>query len=320
MDTVPAEHSRRSSCTRRDMILIIVVSVAAVIVFANLNLSEALFAWTRPLERFQLDELPFVLLVVAVSLIWFSLRRYREAQREVLLRRLAERKLASALEDNRRLGQQYIHSQESERKTLARDLHDEMGQYLNVIKLDAVSIRAATAAGDPLVHELTCSVIQNVDRVYRVVTGLIRQLRPVALDELGLAPALHQCIVDWRRRLPTMTIELSICGDFEALDESRALTLFRLAQEALTNIARHSAATRVDIKMSRESKGPPPVDACTVVIEDNGIGTDLERRQSGLGLIGMRERLSAIGGSLTIRSSPGNGFGMTAYIPIAPPT
>jgi two-component system sensor histidine kinase UhpB len=302
------------------MALIIAVSVAAIIVFANLNLSEALFAWTRPVERFQLDELPFVLLVVAVSLIWFSMRRYAEAERELALRRVAEIRLASALEENRRLGQQYIHTQESERKALARDLHDEMGQYLNVIKLDAVSIRAATAAGDPSVHELTCSVIQNVDRVYRVVTGLIRQLRPVALDELGLAPALQQCVADWRRRLPTMTIELSICGDFGALDESRALTLFRLAQEALTNIARHSAATRVNIKMTRESAGCPAVDACGIVIEDNGIGTDLQRPQTGLGLIGMRERLAAIGGSLTLRSSPGNGFAMTACLPIAPAT
>ena len=116
--------------TRRDIAVIVTVSVAAAIIFVKLNLSETLFSLTRADERFQLDELPFVLLVIAVCLIWFSLRRYSEAQRELVLRRNTEAMLESALNINRRLAQQYVETQESERKALARDLHDEMGQYL----------------------------------------------------------------------------------------------------------------------------------------------------------------------------------------------
>jgi hypothetical protein len=96
----------------------------------------------------QLDELPAVILVIAISLIWFASRRYFEANRQLRLRRAAEAQLAEALAENKRLAQQYLDVQEYERKALARDLHDELGQYLNAIKLDAVSIREAQAA-DP---------------------------------------------------------------------------------------------------------------------------------------------------------------------------
>ena len=301
--------------TRRDIAVIVTVSVAAAIIFVKLNLSETLFILTRADERFQLDELPFVLLVIAVCLIWFSLRRYSEAQTELVLRRRTEAMLESTLNINRRLAQQYVETQESERKALARDLHDEMGQYLNVIKLDAVTLRRATAAGDPASHELAHAMIQNIDRVYGVVTGLIRQLRPVALDELGLAPALQQCVVEWRRRLANTTIELSIHDSLEGLDESRSLALFRLVQEALTNAARHSRATRVTIRITRDVSAFP-ADVYEIAIEDDGVGTDLAVPRAGLGLIGMRERLAAIGGSLTVRSAPRQGFALTARLAI----
>jgi len=317
INTAATDHSRRADSARRDIAVLVVVSIAATAVFAKLNLSEALFRWTRPHEDIQLDELPFVLLIFAIGLIWFSWRRYFEAQHELVMRQVFESKLESALEENRRLAQQYIATQESDRKALARDLHDEMGQYLNVIKLDAVSIRAASAHGDPAIHELARTMIQTVDRVYGVVTGLIRQLRPVALDELGLSAALEHCVAQWRRRLPTTTIELSIGGSFEQVDEPRVLTVYRLVQEALTNIARHSQATRVGIRIVRESGASTAADFCDIAIVDNGLGSDLDKPRSGLGLVGMRERLAAFGGSLTLRSTPGDGFSLTAQLPIA---
>src|SRR6202048_4753379 len=142
----------RKTSARRDMVLIVVVAVAAAVVCVKFNLSEALLNWTRPFERVQLDELPAVLLVVAISLIWFSSRRYFEANRQLQLRRTAEARLAQALAENQRLAQQYVDMQEAERKSLARDLHDELGQYLNAIKLDAVSIRESIT-GQPNVYD-----------------------------------------------------------------------------------------------------------------------------------------------------------------------
>jgi signal transduction histidine kinase len=306
---------------RRDAALIIVISVSAAIICVKLDVSEALLGWTRLHERLQLDELPAVLLVVATCLIWFSARRYFEARGQLVLRRATEDRLADALAENRRLAQQYLDMQECERKALARDLHDELGQYLNVIKLDAVSIRDARQPVDPLVHETARAMIENVDRVYGVVSSLIHQLRPVGFDELGIGAALEHCVNDWRVRLPEVSIDLSIDGDaFDEIDETRALALFRLVQESLTNVARHAQATRVEVRIVRRRQSERQ-EAIEVSIADNGRGTDLAAPRTGLGLVGMRERAAAIGGSLKLASQRGEGFIVTAWLPVAsPPT
>src|SRR5580692_3242726 len=159
----------RKISARRDIVLVVVVAVVAAIVCVKLNVSEALLNWTRPRERLQLDEVPGVLLVIAVSLIWFSSRRYFEANRQLRLRRTVEARLEEALAENQRLAQLYVDMQEYERKALARDLHDELGQFLNVIKLDAVSIRDAASSGNDVAGNAARAVIENVDRVYGVV-------------------------------------------------------------------------------------------------------------------------------------------------------
>lgn len=313
--TYEAERGRRIAA-RRDMVLVVVISAAAAIICVEFDLSEMLMGWTRLHERLQLDELPAVLLVFATCLIWFSSRRYFEARRQLDLRRAIEDKLADALAENQRLAQQYMDMQEYERKALARDLHDELGQYLNVIKLDAVSIRDAEQPTSLLVTGAARAMIENVDRVYGVVASLIRQLRPVGFDELGVAAALEHCVNDWRARLPDATIDLSIEASFDSLGEIRSLALFRLVQEALTNVARHSRATQVRIRIvaRQEPDAPEIVD---VSIADNGRGTDFGTPRTGLGLVGMRERVAAFGGSLKLASHPGGGFKIMASLPAA---
>src|ERR1700728_1118345 len=120
--------------------------------------------------------------------------------------------------------------------------------------------RARDAAG---------SMIANIDRVYGVVTSLIRQLRPVGFDDLGLAAALEHCVGEWRSRLPLVSLEMSIEADLESLDETRRLVIYRLVQEALTNIARHSGATKAQIRIAtaRTAEGEPSLD---ILIADNG--------------------------------------------------
>ena len=314
MNITVGEDAGRKISARRDIVSIVIVAVIAAFVCAKFNLSEALLDWTRPFERLQLDELPAVLLVIAISLIWFSTRRYVEAERQLRLRRAAETRLAEALAANQRLGQQHVDMQEAERKALARDLHDELGQYLNAMKLDAVSIREI-AASRPDVHRTACALIANIDRVYGVVRGLIRQLRPVGLDDLGVGAALEHCVDEWRSRLPFATIDLSITEGLEALDETPALVLYRLVQEALTNIARHSGATKVEIRIGSacSADGQPCID---VRIADDGGGTDLNAPQGGLGLVGMRERVCAQGGSIALVSEPGAGFKIMASFPV----
>lgn len=299
---------------RSDAIAVAIVAGAAAFVCARYNVSEALLAWTRPFERLQLDELPAVLLVVAMSLIWFSTRRYLEASRQLRLRKAAETGLAAALAENQRLGLQHVGMQEAERKALARDLHDELGQHLNAMKLCAMSLRDALGAQADL-HRTAGALIRDIDRVYGVVRGLIRQLRPVAFDDLGVGAALEHCVHEWRLRLPATAIDLKIGAEVEALDETRALVLFRLVQEALTNAARHSGAGKVDIRISGAGSGDlvPRID---ILIADDGRGADMRARQMGLGLVGMRERVCGLGGSIALQSEPGAGFRIAASLPL----
>jgi two-component system, NarL family, sensor histidine kinase UhpB len=307
-----ADARSRRNYARRDAAVVFAATLLAAVICAKFDVGEALERWTRPYEWLQLDELPLILLVMAIGLIWFSSRRYFEAKRQLELRIAADAKLAETLIENQRLALKYVDMQEHERKTLARDLHDELGQYVNAIKLDAVSIREA-AQDRPGISETAQAVIANVDRVYEVLRGLIRQLRPVGLDELGLVAALENCANEWRSRLPATQIEM-VCGaDLDALAESRALVLFRLVQEALTNVARHSSATRVKIEIGRAASAP----GIDISIADNGRGADLSAHRSGLGLIGMRERVAALGGSFALSSANGAaGFEVRAFLPL----
>ena len=307
-----ADARSRRSYARRDAAVVFAATLLAAVICAKFDVGEALERWTRPYEWLQLDELPLIFLVMAVGLIWFSSRRYLEAKRQLQLRIAADAKLAETLTENQRLALKYVDMQEHERKTLARDLHDELGQYVNAIKLDAVSIREA-AEDRPEISATAHTVIANADRVYEVLRGLIRQLRPVGLDELGLAAALENCANEWRLRLPATQIEM-VCGaDLDALAETRALVLFRLVQEALTNVARHSSATRVKIEISRAGSAP----GIDISIADNGRGADLSAHRNGLGLIGMRERVAALGGSFAVSSvNDAAGFEVRAFLPL----
>jgi two-component system, NarL family, sensor histidine kinase UhpB len=300
---------------RRDMLAVIVISLAAAVTCVRLNLSEAMVGWMRRHENLQVDELPGILLVIAACLIWFSRRRYLEATRELQLRRATEARLADALAENQRLAQQYLDKQEYERKALARDLHDELGQTINAIKLDALAVREVIPPAQEAACRAASAMIENIDRVYAVVGGLIRELRPVGLDELGVAAAIEYCVSDWRQRLPSTRIHLAIECDLSRLDGVRALALFRLVQESLTNVARHALARRVDILIAARPAAAN-AECIEATIADDGRGANLDAAGRGLGLIGMRERTAAFGGSLTLSSSPGAGFKVCATLPI----
>jgi two-component system sensor histidine kinase UhpB len=305
------QHAGCKTSARRDFAIVVLVAIAAMVFSVWFDVSEVIAGWTRPHERLQLDELPGVLLVIAVALVWFAWRRYIETTQQLNLRRAAEARLTEALAENQRLALKYVDSQESERKALARDLHDELGQFVNAIKLDAVAVRDS-AARDAPIATIARAMIQNIDRVYDALGGLIRQLRPVGFDNLGLLAALEHCVDEWRSRLPAISIEMSTAGNLESLDEACALVVFRLVQEALTNVARHSQATQAQILIERSDAGR----GVQVLIVDNGHGADLSVPRTGLGLIGMRERVAALGGSISLASGIGEGFKVMASIPV----
>ena len=294
----------------QDTIAVALATAIMAVVCVQLDVSEALRRWTAPWERFQLDELPAVLVVLAVGLAWFAARRYAEAGRELRRRELAEAQLEVALTNNRRLSQQYVQLQEAERKSLARELHDELGQYLNVIKLDAVGMRDGHLSGVAVLHERAEAIVANCNHIHGALTALIRQLRPVGLDDLGLEAALEHCVDTWRPRLAAVNLDLAVSGELGDLGEVATLTVYRVIQEGLNNIAKHACAGQVTLRVERAA------DIISITIADDGVGTDPNAGTHGLGLIGMQERLAALDGRMEIISAPGEGFELRARIPV----
>jgi two-component system, NarL family, sensor histidine kinase UhpB len=305
---------------RRDFAWVLALTVLAAVLSARFDFSEHAYRWTRGLERFQLDELPGTLCVLSIGLAWFAWRRYRETRRELSRRCLLEEQAERLLADNRRLASQALQAQEIERRHLARELHDELGQYLNAISLDAARIRDLSNEGEPEIHRVSLGLMQSASHVYKQIGGMIRRLRPIGLDEFGLPSALEHCIDGWRERLPDASFSLTIEGDFTGLSDALTITLYRLVQEGLTNVSKFARTSRVEVFMVRAPRemheGQPrqalqdgnPIDEIVVTMADDGPGADLEKPRSGLGLIGMRERVEALGGEFHVASKPDGGF------------
>ena len=312
------------STVRRDLAWVLALTVLAAVLSATFDFSEHAYRWTRGLERFQLDELPGTLCVLSLCLAWFSWRRYRETRRELSRRCVLEEQAERLLADNRRLANQALQAQELERRHLARELHDELGQYLNAISLDAARIRDLSSGREPEVHRVSLGLMQSASHVYRQIGGMVRRLRPIGLDEFGLPSALEHCVDGWRERLPDASFSLTIEGDFADLSDALTITLYRLVQEGLTNVSKFARTSRVEVflvRAPREAQEPQDrqgarlIDEIVVTMADDGPGTDLEKPRGGLGLIGMRERVEALGGEFHVASKPEGGFLFCARVP-----
>ena len=228
---------------------------------------------------------------------------------------LMQTELARALEENRRLSQRSMQVQEEERRNLARELHDELGQSLNAIKVDAVTIR--DRSGNAVeVQRSAKAIIEVSGQVYDVVRSLMQRLRPVALDELGLRSAVEYGMEQWRRRHPAVNCSFAAEGELDDLSEQMNITLYRLAQECLTNVAKHAQATRVAISLARVASDEHGGGEVRFRFEDNGRGFDPGLRRQGLGLVGLRERVEALDGNFDLQSAPGQGAQVRASIPV----
>ena len=300
----------------RDTAAVLAVTLATFAISAHFDLNETLYSFTRRGEGLQLDELPIGLLVLSVGLMWLTWRRYRQARCELEARQIAETRLLDALAENRKLAQENLRIQEDERKHLARELHDELGQYLNVIKLDAVSIAEKGGADANAVMDASNAIVRAVDHIHAVVGDMVARLRPVGFDELGLAAAIEHCIDEWRPRLPDTRFELSVRGGFEDLSEPLSLTLFRLVQEGLTNIYKHANARRARVLLERIKSAHNNGEELHLSVSDDGRGMQSTMRTSRFGLSGMRERVEMQGGTFVLASAPGGGLHFEARLPI----
>jgi two-component system, NarL family, sensor histidine kinase UhpB len=237
------------------------------------------------------------------------------------LRDITEHKQAEAAEnqlrETRLLAQHMSEVQESERRHLARELHDELGQCLTAIKTDAVLIRNRTETSEPKVFTSAQAIIDVASHIYDVVHNMITRLRPSPLDDLGLLPTLQESIAAWQQRQPQITFSLEVEGKLDHLNEAMNMTVFRVVQEALTNAVRHAEASEIAILVANK-QDETQQDQITIDISDNGKGMEVHDFHSDVdfGLLGMRERAQSLGGQFTLDSSLGNGVRINITIPL----
>ncbi|QDC44655.1 ATP-binding protein [Methylophilus medardicus] len=207
--------------------------------------------------------------------------------------------LEQSIRNNHRLTQQIIHLQEEERKKLARDLHDEIGQYLTAVHVDASALVAAKKLS--IARESAQAIAQITRQMMVTIQDILARLRPRVLDELGLSLALAELIHHWRDRNRGIMVVNAISNHLSPPDEAIAVTVYRILQECLTNISKHAAATRVTIEVNETPQG------LYLMIADDGRGFDPRVQSRGYGLAGMQERVEGLMGAMQISSVPGQG-------------
>lgn len=281
-----------------------VIGIAALAVVAgaaaNAILLRRRFA---PLENL-IDEMERVDLARPGSLLPRSIDGVGETE-EVERIELAFLRMMRRLEaERRRAGSAALHAQEEERARVARDLHDEVNQSLTGLLL---RLEAAREAAPPQLEAELAETKALANQAMRELLSLARQLRPTALDDLGLAAAIAGLV----ERLGEGEIEgaVEVEGDFTDLSDDAQLVVYRVAQEALSNAARHAGAAHVAVTLRRDARG------VELTVADDGRGFAFDEADRGLGIGGMRERALLVEGELTIESRPEAGTTVRLTIP-----
>jgi signal transduction histidine kinase len=238
----------------------------------------------------------------------------RQLEHEVVERKRAEEELQKSQELLRQLAAYQEQIKEDERKRIAREIHDELGQNLMALRIDVSILQARTGTAHPILNEKVRYVLSHIDMSIKAVRAIINNLRPSVLD-LGLSAAIEWQVTEFQRRTG---IECEVTMDDSLsdhdLDDSRATALFRILQESLTNVARHAQATLVQIGLQRDDE------FFHMRIADNGVGIfpGCRRKPNSFGLLGIGERVSTLGGQFTVESSPGEGTILSISIPMMP--
>ena len=251
----------------------------------------------------------------------------RQLQREILQRKSVEESLRKSeqhysellaqsrhmQEQLRRLSRQLLTAQEEERKMISRELHDQIAQTLTGINIRLASLKTESTLNHKGLQKKISSTQRLVEKSVDIVHRFARDLRPTVLDDLGLIPALHSFMKSFTARTGVRT-HLTAFAAVERLDTAKRTVLFRVAQEALNNVARHAHASRVEVSIQK-------LPGCIgLKIKDDGKSFNVERTLHAnggkrLGLLGMRERLEMVGGKFNVESAPGKGTTIFAQIP-----
>lgn len=219
--------------------------------------------------------------------------------------------LENTMLENHDLVKNMLTVQETERRDWARELHDELGPCLFGIRVDLADIERI--AGEHLLTEVEQkidSVKTITNNIQSLVRKMLSRLRPMTLDDLGLSDALRDMLRSWRDRQPEIDWEWNFVGDFRTLPDMVQVTVYRIVQECTTNCVRHAQASHVLVEMKLDSQ------TLKVTVTDNGIGLNTDKVR-GFGLIGMRERVSALGGRIIFGAEDERGLQVRVLIPLA---
>ena len=252
-----------------------------------------------------------------------------QLQREILQRKTVEESLRSSerhsnqlleqsrelQEQLRQLSRQLLWAQEEERKKISRELHDEIAQTLTGINVRLAALMTETSVNTQGLQLKIAQTQRMVEKSVDIVHRFARDLRPTVLDDLGLIPALHSFVKAFSKQTH-VHVRLTVSAGLDQLNNAHRTVLYRVVQEALTNVGRHAHASQVEVAIQRRP--------CLVslMIHDNGKSFEVRRvlhakSNQRLGLLGMRERIEMIGGQLVIDSAPGKGTTIRAEIPFA---
>jgi PAS domain S-box-containing protein len=222
----------------------------------------------------------------------------------------AEQELRRSALQLRLLSKRIMEAQEGERGRIARELHDELGQQLFVLRMETESL-AERVEDSPDLRNRVSRLLTLADELRATSQRIAVRIRPGVLEELGLVKAIQWFVEDFERR-SGISCPVEAPGSNVVTSKGTAISAYRILQEALINVWRHSKASQVKVKISAEG------DTMAISVIDNGVGVDLKKLsdRGSLGLLGMRERARLVSGTLTVQSKPGRGMRVTARLPM----
>lgn len=217
-----------------------------------------------------------------------------------------------ALAENRELTQTIQARIELERADISRELHDELGQQVTAIKSVGLAIAQRAADTDPSIEQSARLVMQCADQIYDGMHRMIAKLRPLALDQFGLYDALRDLLADGQMQHPELAISATLPDGLDIPDDALATAVYRIVQEALTNVFRHAQASRIEVSVT------VAVDELLLEVRDNGCGQVSQLQSSGhFGVSGMRERVQALNGSFNLLQLEPSGIEVQVRLPFS---
>ena len=281
------------------------------LVNVGLAYDDFLLPWWRELQVLTAAAAGFILVTGL-----FGWSHYRTACE----RHRSEQHIERLLAENRRLIASLFTSNEIQRRDLARDLHDELGQWLAAIQVNTrVVANYLASCDDTEVVDSARTIADSALEINHVIRDMVRMLRPPLLDTMGLQASLEDLVAHWQKYQTETRCALNVGGDIDHLPEALSISVYRILQEALANVTKHARASQVVVTVTRDADA-----LLHIGVSDDGIGMATadpqhsdSRTTAGVGLLGIRERAAALGGHLKISAAQPHGSRLDLQLPIA---